>query len=80
MEKENNNLLTKINELEKENNNDEIQKDLDNLRELVQNYETEQHNNIIINEKIKKQNEEKNKNKINELQKKLEEEKEKFSN
>ena len=53
MEKENNNLLTKINDLEKEkeNNNDEIQKDLDNLRELVQNYETEQHNNIIINEK-----------------------------
>ena len=80
MEQENNNLLTKINELEKENNNDEIQKDLDNLRELVQNYETEQHNNSIINEKIKKQNEEKNKNKINELQKKLEEEKEKFSN
>ena len=82
MAQENNNLITKINELEKEkqNNSNEIQKDLDCLRELVQNYETEQHNNSIINEKIKKQNEEKNKNKINELEKKLEEEKERFSN
>ena len=53
-----------------------IQKDLDNLRELVQKYENDQ----IINQKIKKQTDEKNKNRINELQKKLEESKEKLNN
>ena len=71
---ENNNLLLKIKELEKDSiNNDEIQRDLENLRELVQKYESDQNYNNLINEKIKKQNEEKNNNKINELQKKIEE-------
>ena len=70
-------LLLKINNLEQELiSNEEIQKDLDNLRELVQKYENDQ----IINQKIKKQTDEKNKNRINELQKKLEESKEKLSN
>ena len=69
-------LLLKINNLEQELiSNEEIQKDLDNLRELVQKYENDQ----IINQKIKKQTDEKNKNRINELQKKLEESKEKLS-
>ena len=54
-------------------NNDEIQRDLDSLRELVQKYESDQNYNNLINEKIKKQNEEKNNKKLNELQKKIEE-------
>lgn len=79
--KDNNNLLLKIKDLEKEiMNNEEIQKDLDYLRDLVQKYESEQHTNNLINEKIKKQNEEKSKNKIIELQRKLEESKSMQSN
>ena len=76
--KENNGLLLKINDLEKEFiNNEEIQNDLDNLKELFQKYETEQYNNNLINEKIKKQKEEKSKKQIIELQKQLNESKEK---
>ena len=76
--KENNGLLLKINDLEKEFiNNEEIQNDLDNLKELFQKYETEQYNNNLINEKIKKQKEEKSKKQIIELQKQLDESKEK---
>ena len=76
--KENNGLLLKINDLEKEFiNNEEIQNDLDNLKELFQKYETEQYNNNLISEKIKKQKEEKSKKQIIELQKQLNESKEK---
>ena len=71
---DNNNLLLRLKELEEDNmNNDEIQRDLDSLRELVQKYESDQNYNNLINEKIKKQNEEKNNKKLNELQKKIEE-------
>jgi len=74
---ENKNLLLKINDLE---NNNEIQNDLDKLKELVQKYESDQNNDNLYNQRIKQKSEERSKNKINELEKKLEEEKEKFSN
>jgi len=82
---ENNALLQQIENLKSQNNdlvqdNADIQKDLDNLRELVKKVDFDTLKNDETNQKIIKQIKQKNNEKINQLQKELEVEKSKIIN
>lgn len=78
LKEEKNNLIIEIENRNKNGDDtEEIQQQLDDLRNLVQKYESDMELNYITNEKIKKQIEEKSISKINQLQKELEEEKNK---
>ena len=84
LKQEKNNLIIEIENINKNNNEndntEEIQQQLDYLRDLVQKYESSMELNHITNEKIRKQIEEKSISKINQLQKELEEERNKNNN
>ena len=84
LKQEKNNLMIENENINKNNNDndniEEIQQQLDNLRNLVQKYESNMELSLLTNEKIKKQIEEKSNIKINQLQKELDEERNKNNN